>query len=453
MPTTAPEKIITPYWFQEETLDAIDALIRYIVMLCGTGAGKTWWSPPWLAYLINRDVEAGYGKGARYIALGVTGDMVRDMMLPVIEEHFKDTNLEGHYHITERRYELPTGGNIFLRSADKPHRIEGHHVRGMVVDEPSEMKALIWPIIMSRTAFYRAPVLFCGYPTNMGWYYESLYVPWQKGDPSIAVIEAPSTANPLYPKEEMERAKRTLPAWLYEMRWEGKFRKPFGLVYPDFGPDCHVDPFDIADDWPTYVWVDPAVHYGALFAAWNRGVFYIYNEYYKEIVQSAAEYSRDMLALVEGCNQGWIHDPARLTDVVNLVTYEGCPECGEQLLTAAYPFVCPHCNSRVVQPLQCGPFYRANNAVQPGIITLTGLIKTGKFKVMRGRTPVFNDMMAKYRYPTDPATGKVVPNANPLKIYDDLPDCARYGVHTLVSAPLEERDTLVVDLGEEISNY
>jgi hypothetical protein len=420
----APEKIIEPHWFQEETLDAVDEGKRFIVMLGGTGAGKTWWSPIWLSYLINRDYEAGNGKGARYLAIGCTGDMVNDMVLPELTQHFQGTNLEGHYHISGRKYELPTGGNIYLRSAEKPYRIEGQHVRGAILDEPSEMKALIWPIIMSRTAFHRAPVLFCGYPTNMGWYYEALYQAWQKGDPDMAVIEFPSTANPLYPKEEMERARKTLPPWLYEMRWLGKFRKPFGLVYPDFGDDCYVEPFEIPSDWPTYVMVDPAVHYGALFFAWNQGTWYVYNEYYEEQVKSAREYAGAMLEKVEAYSQGWLYDPARLTDVVNLADHG------------------------------CGPFYKAMNAVRPGIITLTGVIKEGRFKVMRGRCPVFVDQMSKYRWPTDPISGKVLDGAeNPIKKYDDLVDCARYGVHTMESAPLEERSSMVVDLHEEISSY
>ena len=33
MPTTAPEKIITPYWFQEDTLDAVDEGIRFEVIV------------------------------------------------------------------------------------------------------------------------------------------------------------------------------------------------------------------------------------------------------------------------------------------------------------------------------------------------------------------------------------------------------------------------------------
>jgi len=102
----------------------------------------------------------------------------------------------------------------------------------------------------------------------------------------------------------------------------------------------------------------------------------------------------------------------------------------------------------------CGPFYKADNAVRPGIITLTGLIKSGRFKVMRGRCPVFCDQMAKYRWPTDKVTGKIVDGAeNPIKAYDDLPDCARYAAHTLEGAPLEERGSVVYSDEQDISRY
>lgn len=419
----AAAKIVKPYWFQEATIDAIDDGIRYIVLLGGTGAGKTWWIPSWLAYLISRDHTAGNGKGARYLAIGCTSDMANDVILPEIQERFKGTTLEGHYHISGRRYELPTGGNIYLRSAEKPYRIEGHHVRGCVLDEPSEMKSLIWPIVMRRTALHRAPTLFSGYPTNMGWYYESLYVPWTKGDPAIRIFEFPSTANPLYPAEEMERAQRTLPDWLFDMAYLGKFRKPYGLVYPGLGAKHYINGFDIPDEWPTYVIVDPAVHYGALFFAWNQGKWFIYDEYYDEEVRSAKEYAEAMLAKVQGDPQGWIYDPARLTDAVNLAN-EGC-----------------------------GPFYKAANAIRPGIVTVTGVINEDRLRIFR-RCEVTADQAAKYRWPTDPLSGKIISSADkPIKKYDDLMDCLRYGLHTMEGVPLEEQGMESLDLGEQISPY
>jgi len=422
--TEAPiqEKTVTPYWFQEQTLDLLDRGVRFIAMRLGTGAGKTWWAPRFLAYLIARDVEAGNGKGARYLNIGRTYRMTNDILVPELMNCFEGTNLEGHYHASKEIYELPTGGNVYFRSADKPFRIEGHHARGALLDEPSEMPALIWVIVQGRTGYYQAPVLFTGYPTNSGWYHQDIYVPWEKGDPDYAVIIGSSTENPEYPKEEVERAKRTLPTWLYEMRYEGKASKPRGLVYPDFGTHLFCDPFEIPKDWPTYIAVDPAVFYGALFCAWNKGTYYAYNEYYVQHVRSAEDHAKDMLARIEGVCQGWLYDPARLTDVVNLT------------------------------PFGCGPFYKADNAVQAGIVTTTGIIKGGRLKVMRGRCPTFCDQMGKYSYPTDAATGSIV-KENPVKKDDDLPDCARYLFHSLESMPLEERGSVVYSDEQDISRY
>lgn len=411
-----PAKIIEPRWYQERTLDS---KARFIAMLGGTGGGKTWWGPIWLAHLIDRHRKEGRSKGARYLVLGRTADMVRDIMVPEIEGHYKGTNLEGVYHKQSRIYELPTGERLYCRSADEPLRIEGHHFMGAWVDEPSQMAALVWVILQARTGYHEAPILFTGYPTGMTWYYYDLYKQWEAGNTDYEMIEFSSIDNPDYPKEEYERAKATLPDWLFAMRYDGKFRKPMGLVYPEFGPDLFVDPFDVPKDWPTFVGLDPGVYFGALFCAWHDGIYYAYAEYFVDYVRPAEEHRGELLDRVKGMLQGWIYDPARITDVVDIGV---------------------------------GPLYKANNAVSAGIVTLTGLIKTERFKVMRGRCPNLVDQMGKYRYPTDATTG-MISKETPVKKDDHLPDCARYMVHTIEGAPLEEQAIIVHEDRHEISSY
>jgi len=420
--TIAAEKKVVALWFQNATLVAVDTGKRFIAMMGGTGGGKSWWGPSWLAYIIARDYAAGNGDGARYMVIGRTYRMTKDILVPELQDRFSGTSLQGVYHPSEETYTLPTGGTIYFRSADEPYRIEGHHCRAIWVDEPSEMPALIWTIIQARVGLYQGPVLFTGYPTNMGWYHQSIFKPWEAGDPAYCVLQFDSTENPMYPKAEMERARDTLPPWMFEMRYRGLFAKPAGLVYPNFGTDLFCDPFPIPDDWPTYVGLDPGVFYGALMFAWHDGVFYAYNEYYVEQVRSAEAHAAEMLPKLEGINQGWIYDPARITDVVDLA---------------------PH---------GCGPFYKANNAIDAGIATTTGIINTGRLKVMRGRCPTFCDEMGKYRYPVDEASGKVI-KEKPIKKDDHLMDCARYVFHTLEGAPLEEQGVLIYNDEQDISRY
>ena len=147
-------KIVSPYWFQDRTLDS---KARYIVMIGGTGGGKSWWAPVWLASIINEDNEQGVVDG-RYLALGPTAEMSRDQMLPYLIEHYKGTSLEGEWQAQARIYQLPTGGRIYFRSAEKPERIEGHHFRAAWIDEPGQMKGLVWPIIQGRTGYYKAQI-------------------------------------------------------------------------------------------------------------------------------------------------------------------------------------------------------------------------------------------------------------------------------------------------------
>lgn len=378
-------------------------------MIGGTGAGKSFFGPIWLASRIAKDVEKGHGEKAKYLVLGPTAEMVRDMLVPVLIQHYKETALEGLYWKQSNTYDLPTGGRIFFRSADKPERIEGHHFRAAWVDEPGQMKALVWPVVQARVGFYKAPVLFTGYPWNMGWYYYDIFKKWEGGDPDYDVIQFRSIDNPNYPKAEYERAKKTLPRWMFEMRYEGKFRKPSGLVYPMFGGGgMFVDPFEIPKDWPVYVGLDPGVFFGGLFLAWHDGVYYAYSEYYTETVKSAKEHAKALKDRVRGHVLKWIYDPSRITDVTDLKTYG------------------------------IGPLVKGNNAVQAGIATATGIINEGRLKVMRGRCPNFIDQMEKYSFPVDPVTGDVA-KENPIKKDDHLPDCFRYIVHTLEGASVKPK--------------
>ncbi len=416
------QKVVRPHWFQERTLHSRR---RWIVMLGGTGGGKTWWGPVWLGDRIGRDLARGIPDG-RYLVIGPTVDMVRDMLVPSLEAHYAGTSLEGLHEKARNIYHVggQGGPRIYFRSADKPQRIEGHHVRGCWMDECGQMKALIWPIIRARTAFYRAPTLLTGYPWAMNWYYHDVYLPWKAGDKSIDVVQFASIDNPDYPREEFEDARSKLPAWLFEMRYLGIFRRPAGLVYPDLTDENNVvEPFEPDKDWPLYAGMDPGACFGVLFVYVHDGTWYIWREYYSEEVMGAGERARALLEVLEDRKPiAWIYDPARLQDVVDL---------GEHGI---------------------GPFHPAKNAVMAGIETLTSLVKPGKLKVMRGQAPNFMDQMGRYTFPVDPATGERK-SENPIKLFDHLPDCARYIAHTLLGAPEESQETVIYYNPTRISPY
>lgn len=419
---THPNKEIDLYWYQAQALEALDQKIRFCAMIGGTGAGKTWFGPWWLAEVIAQDVRNGWHRGARYLAIAPTVRMAEDILVPTICEAFRGTKLQGEYLAQKNIYRLRTSGTIYFRSADRPERIEGHHVKAVWMDEPGQMKAFIWPIVQARTGFHQAPILLTGYPTSTNWYYQDIYLPWRGGDKDFRVIQFASTDNPAYSAKEMERARKTLPSWLFEMRYLGQFRRPAGLVYPDFTNENNVvESFNPDPNWPLYAGIDPGSFFGVLFVYQHDGNWFVWREFYTEELMGAAERSRRLKEILQGRKPlAWIYDPARLQDVLDLAEHG------------------------------LGPFYPANNAVMAGIESLTSVVKPGNFKVMRGQASNFMDQMARYSFPVDPATGTRKAE-NPVKQFDHLPDCARYVIHTLLGAPEESEETVIFNNPTRIS--
>jgi hypothetical protein len=421
MPTQTPElarpsKVIRPYPFQARTLTST---ARIIAMICGTGIGKTWWAPYWLAKEIVRDWQAGILDG-EYIVLGPTDAMARDVLVPTFVDAYKGTDLAGNLNKTALKYELPGGGVIYFRSAEKPQRIEGIHARAAVMDEPGQMKGIVWMILRSRLALHRGRCLMTGYPWNMGWYFTEVFERWKDGDPDIEVIQAPSTENPNYPIGEFEKERKRLPDWLFAMRYLGQFRRPAGLVYPAFAKAEFIDPFEIPGDWPSFVGVDPGVFFAALFLAWHDGTWYAYDERYTIEVKPASEHAEAMLLKSKGVPSGWIYDPSRATDAAELA------KAG------------------------VSPLVQGKNAIMAGIGSVSAVLGEGRLKIMKGRCPHFVDQMERYSFAVDAATGDVRSEL-PIKKDDHLPDCFRYVIHTIEGAEAlpDDEDVGVWELEQE----
>ncbi len=87
-----------------------------------------------------------------------------------------------------------------------------------------------------------------------------MYDEWEKAGrshPDIDVINFASTMNPAFPKEELERARASLPGWKFRMSYMGLFERPAGLIYDCFDEATHVvSPFKVPRDWRRFGGLD-----------------------------------------------------------------------------------------------------------------------------------------------------------------------------------------------------
>lgn len=243
---------------------------RFVFVIAGTQGGKTSFTPIWL----NREIERG-GHGD-YLAATATYDLFKLKFLPEMRRFFVEAlgwQEDKSDRVFWREYKPRMFDRIILRSASSEGGLESATIKAAALDEcgQDEFRITAWEAVQRRLSLSQGRVLGTTTPYNLGWLKQEIYDAWRKGDPDIDVIQFRSIDNPAFPRSEYERMKAKLPAWKFEMFYNGNFTRPAGLIYSDFDDVENVcADFAIPADWPRYVGVDfGAVHTATLWIAEN----------------------------------------------------------------------------------------------------------------------------------------------------------------------------------------
>ena len=287
---------------------------RFIVVLAGTQSGKTSWGPIWLKREIDR---CGPGD---YLAVTASYDLFKLKMLPALRECFEHIYGTGRYWSGDRIIELadpsgrfwakrvddPMWGRIILRSAEAGSGLESNTAKAAWADEAGQDKFTLetWEAILRRLSLSQGRVLLTTTIYNMGWLKSALYDKRDR-DPNIDVIQFDSIENPVFPRDEWERAEQALPRWKFDMFYRGRYTRPAGMIYSIWDRDLHTMPrFALPETWPRYGGLDcGGVHTAALRVAEEQtpdgtptGRYLVYAEY----LEGERTTQQHMQALIAG---------------------------------------------------------------------------------------------------------------------------------------------------------
>lgn len=250
------ERIIKLYQKQWE---AFNFTKQFCAVICGVQSGKSFLGAVWAQKKINEFPD----KNGAIIA-----PTVKLLQQSTLEKFFQlFPEYRQFYKQQQGVIELPTGGKIFIRSADEPLGLEGMTLSWAWLDEAGMMNRLVWQIIRSRVSIAGGQVLITTTPYNMGWLYQEFYLLWkEKKDEDLEVFSWKSIDNPYFPKAFYEKEKKRLTAQEFARRYEGEFKKMEGLVY-DLPSDQVIKPIEINNpemvlggiDWgfknPAAIWI------------------------------------------------------------------------------------------------------------------------------------------------------------------------------------------------------
>jgi hypothetical protein len=285
---------------------------RIVAIIAGSQSGKTTAGPVWLYREIQRR-----GPGD-YLVVSPSYKLMARKALPSFRRYFEDLLGLGTYHAGAAEFRFSEEGmlrtfgepeegqaheptTVFFGHAQDPESLESATAKAAWLDEAGQkgFKLESWEAILRRLSLFRGRVLITTTPYNLGWLKQKIWDRWKAGDEDIEVVNFPSTANPLFPPEEAERARRDLPYWKYAMFYLGLFTRPAGLIYDSFDEGQHKVPrFAIPDFWPRYLGLDfGGVNTAGLFYAEEPGTkrLYLYREYHAG-KKTAAEHAKALLA-------------------------------------------------------------------------------------------------------------------------------------------------------------
>ena len=275
---------------------AMKARERFILLLAGTQSGKTSFGPIWL----HREIcLRGAGD---YLAVAPTYPLMQKKMLPEFLRYFEGVLKLGTYNKTDKIFTVSEAGEIALFGeaqdvptqihfghAQDPDSLESATAKGAWLDECGQKKFKLnsFEAIMRRLSLFIGRVLMTTTPYYLGWLKQMFWDVWQAGKAkleSIAVIRFPSIANPSFPRQEYERAERTLPRWKFDMFYNAIFTRPAGMIYDCFDDSVHRIPaFPVPSEWRRYSGHDfGGVNKAAVFIAHDQhrtGNYYVYQEY------------------------------------------------------------------------------------------------------------------------------------------------------------------------------
>ncbi len=248
-----------------------------------------------------------------YIVATPTYPLLGIKALPEFRRVFEDYLFLGRYigspthHFTFSQFgEKKTFGNygrdyrtnVFFGHASDPESLEAATAKAACLDEAGQknFKLGSWEAIQRRLSIHQGRALITTTIYNLGWLKSQIWDRWRAGDEDIDVINFSSIANPRFPREEFERARRKLPRWKFDMFYKAIFTRPAGLIYDCFDDKLHTVPrFPIPDHWPCFLGLDfGGVHTAGLFYAQEPGTnkFYLYREYMaggRTVVEHAAK--------------------------------------------------------------------------------------------------------------------------------------------------------------------
>jgi phage terminase large subunit len=197
--------------------------------ICGVQSGKTFVGAVWAVHQAVTKFPKGVGL--------IVSPTIKVLNQSTLEKFFDlAPEFRQFYKKMEGVIELPTGGKIFIRSADRPEGLEGMTLDWCWADEAGQMPRMFWTVIKARVSAKQAQVFLTSTPYSLNWFYTDIWEAFKTHeDDRVEVFTWRTIDNPVFQTEGgrayLEAEKRAMSNEEFARRYLGEFTKMEGLVW------------------------------------------------------------------------------------------------------------------------------------------------------------------------------------------------------------------------------
>ena len=339
------------------------------ITICCTGIqwGKTCSGAMWLRIKISQFSN----ESNNFIITAPTYKIMQQSTLPEFMSVFKDI---GKMNKSEYSFKIDGGGTIYLRTGTEPDSIVGiTNVQAIWGDEAGKYSLYFWNNIEARAAFKDAPIMLTTTPYSLNWLYKELIRPSQAGKRTdILLIGAKSIENPYFNKETYYRRQQTMDPRRFNAIYNGNFERMQGLVY-----DCFDENINVVENFlhPT-----GTTYFG--------GIDWGYNDPFVFLTRAITS-DGNHFQISEFCKTRMT-----LSDIIIFLK--------AKLLIYPYKIIyCDPSQPAYIEELCRNniPAVGADNNILFGIEKHYELIKTTRFKILKGSSPHTLSEIESYHWP------------------------------------------------------
>jgi len=377
---------------------------RFKVIRAGRRFGKTILA---IELLVFKAVNT---KDARVVYVAPTFQSARDIAWEGLKKRIVGLNVQPNE--TRLEVDVPNkyGGvsKIMLRSWDSVETLRGQFFDLIILDEIAHIKNfwINWQEVLRPTLTDRqGQALFISTPSGFNHFFDLCNL--ELTDNEFQSFHFTSWDNPYLPKDELEKAKATLPEDRFSQEYLAEFTKTTGLVYKEFDRASHLYENDdlVPKSFKRYAGVDFGFRNPAAVAEvrTDGDRFFVTDEWYK------TERTDTQIAdYVAGCGFEAVYpDPEN-------------PSAIEEL------------NRRRVNVREVA---KGKGSVEAGVSKIQELFKTGKLRIHKRCVNLIAELES---YSYDEEKDGKNDNEKPIKHKDHLLDALSYAIRMLLAGPSGE---------------